>query len=157
MSSWIFVVIVHWPLIMTTTCFCSYSFLLKGDIIIISSQCNLFSPWYGWIITHLALSNNHWLTQIAQNLIKVCSNESRKATYDRSDPIHHQNQNISHWPVENKPLLSSVQSEWVSDCCLMPSAMNYYYKNPAGHGNLLLCNYKVDISINSLKNNLFSP
>ena len=36
-------------------------------------------------------------------------------------------------------------------------SVNYYYKNTAGHVNLLLCNYKVGISINSLKNNLFSP
>jgi hypothetical protein len=25
-------------------------------------ECNLFSPWYGWDIAHLALSNNHSLT-----------------------------------------------------------------------------------------------
>jgi hypothetical protein len=34
-----------------------------GDIIIISSKCNLFSPWYGWKIAHLALNNNHSLIQ----------------------------------------------------------------------------------------------
>jgi hypothetical protein len=28
-------------------------------MIIISSKCNLFSPWYGWKIVHLALNNNH--------------------------------------------------------------------------------------------------
>jgi len=30
----------------------------KGDIIF-SSKCNLFSPWDGWTITHLALNNDH--------------------------------------------------------------------------------------------------
>jgi hypothetical protein len=25
-------------------------------------KCNLFLPWYGWIIAHLALSNNHSLS-----------------------------------------------------------------------------------------------
>ena len=34
------------------------------DIIIISFECNLFSPWYGWKIAHLALNNNHSLTII---------------------------------------------------------------------------------------------
>ena len=34
------------------------------DIIIISSKCNLFSPWYGWKIVHLALNNNHSLTHL---------------------------------------------------------------------------------------------
>ena len=33
----------------------------KTDIII-SSKCNMFSPWYGWKIAHLALNNNHSLT-----------------------------------------------------------------------------------------------
>ena len=33
----------------------------KVDIII-SSKCNMFSPWYGWKIAHLALNNNHSLT-----------------------------------------------------------------------------------------------
>jgi hypothetical protein len=31
-------------------------------IIIVSSKCNLFSPWYGWKIADLALSNNYPLT-----------------------------------------------------------------------------------------------
>ena len=26
--------------------------------------CNLFSPWYGWKIAYLVLSNNHWLIQV---------------------------------------------------------------------------------------------
>ena len=33
----------------------------KADIIIISSKCNLFVPWYGWKIVHLELSNIHSL------------------------------------------------------------------------------------------------
>ena len=37
----------------------------KADIVLISFKCNLFSPWYSWIITELALSNNHSLTRIA--------------------------------------------------------------------------------------------
>ena len=28
-------------------------------------NCNLFLPWYGWKIAHLALNNNHSLTPIA--------------------------------------------------------------------------------------------
>ena len=31
----------------------------KGDIIIVSSKCNLFAPWYSWTIAHLELNNNH--------------------------------------------------------------------------------------------------
>ena len=35
----------------------------KADIIIISSKCNSFSPWYGWKIAHVTLNNNHSLTK----------------------------------------------------------------------------------------------
>ena len=34
----------------------------KADLIIISLKIKLFSPWYGWKITELALNNNHSLT-----------------------------------------------------------------------------------------------
>jgi hypothetical protein len=33
----------------------------KADLIIISLKINLFSPWYGWKISELALNNNHSL------------------------------------------------------------------------------------------------
>ena len=33
----------------------------KTDIIIISSKCHLFLPWYSQIIAYLALNNNHYL------------------------------------------------------------------------------------------------
>ena len=39
--------------------------VFKVDIIITSLKCNLFSPYYGWKITHLAelgLNNNHSLS-----------------------------------------------------------------------------------------------
>jgi hypothetical protein len=34
----------------------------KADLIIISLQINLFSPWYIWKIAELALNNNRSLT-----------------------------------------------------------------------------------------------
>ena len=36
----------------------------KADLIIISLKINLFSPWYSWKITELALNNNHSLFNI---------------------------------------------------------------------------------------------
>jgi hypothetical protein len=35
--------------------------LFNAEIIIISSKCSMFTPWYSWKITHLALTNNHLL------------------------------------------------------------------------------------------------
>ena len=34
----------------------------KADLIIISLQINLYSPWYSWKIAELALNNNYSLT-----------------------------------------------------------------------------------------------
>ena len=36
----------------------------KSVIILISSKCNLFSPWYSWQISHLVFNNNRPLIKI---------------------------------------------------------------------------------------------
>ena len=43
---------------------------IKSDLVVISLKITLFSPWYGWKIAELALSNNHSLI-----LIRIASVE----------------------------------------------------------------------------------
>ena len=45
--------------------------LYKAAIIIISSKCKLFSPWYSWINVQLAFNNIHLLTHFECSLYEV--------------------------------------------------------------------------------------
>ena len=49
----------------------SMSVWYKAAIIIISSKCNLFSPWYSWTIGHLTINNNRALSLCLDCRIKT--------------------------------------------------------------------------------------
>ena len=47
----------------------------KADLVIISLQINLFSPWYSWKIAELALNNKYLLTLIYIYWNTICHNQ----------------------------------------------------------------------------------
>ena len=52
----------------------SVAYNVKMAKIIISSQCNMFSPWYNWTVANLLLNKNHWLTELWEyTLSSICN------------------------------------------------------------------------------------